>query len=99
MANIFVNIEKGVEVGASDLLKWLSSASTVATKEVAAAPTVLAALGTLLGSLESAITGASSIASSGGLNIALDEAEFAAIKGIWPEIKTFISAVVPAVKL
>ncbi len=29
MANILVNIEKGIEVGAEDILKWLTSAEKV----------------------------------------------------------------------
>ena len=46
MANILVNIEKGIEVGAEDVLKWLTGAEKV----LHAAPAVIAALATLGGS-------------------------------------------------
>lgn len=40
MANILVNIEKGIEIGAEDALKWLVSAG----KAFHAAPAAIAAL-------------------------------------------------------
>src|ERR1700674_3472852 len=41
MANILVNMEKGIEIGAEDVLKWLTGAN----KALHAAPEVVAALG------------------------------------------------------
>jgi hypothetical protein len=40
MANILVNIEKGIEIGAEDALKWLIGAG----KALYAAPAAIAAL-------------------------------------------------------
>ena len=48
MANILVNIEKGIEIGAEDALKWLTGAN----KALTAAPAVVAALATLIGAVE-----------------------------------------------
>ena len=52
MANILVNIEKGIEIGAEDALKWLSGAN----KALKATPAVVAALATLIGAVEKPIT-------------------------------------------
>ena len=60
MANIFVSIEKGIEVGAEDALKWLSSAN----KALIVAPTVVAALGTLFGQLEAPISNVAAVAAN-----------------------------------
>ena len=48
MANILVNIEKGIEIGAEDALKWLSGAN----QALHAAPEVVAALATLIAAVE-----------------------------------------------
>ena len=48
MANILVNIEKGIEIAAEDVLKWLTGANKV----LRAAPEVIAALATLISALE-----------------------------------------------
>lgn len=82
MPNILVNIEKGVEVGAEDLLKWLGKGQ----QAINAAPPVIAAVGTLLGAVASAITTTEAAAAAGGVNITLDTAAFNAIKGVWPQI-------------
>jgi hypothetical protein len=44
MVTILVNIEKGVEIGAEDALKWLTGAD----KAVHAAPAAIAALAVLV---------------------------------------------------
>src|SRR6202012_5008076 len=67
MASILVNSEKDVEIAAQDALKWLSSAS----KALTVAPSVVAALGTLFGQLETPIAAVAGVAAS-PLNIALD---------------------------
>jgi hypothetical protein len=48
MANILVNIEKGIEIAAEDVLKWLTGAN----KALKAAPQVVAALATLIAAVE-----------------------------------------------
>jgi hypothetical protein len=88
MANILVNIEKGIEVGASDLLKWINKGETA----LKAGPEVLAALGTLLSAVATVATDTSAAASASGLNIALDEADWVAIKAVWTDIVTTFAA-------
>lgn len=87
MANILVNIEKGVEVGAGDLLKFMSGAQSKLT----AAPQVIAALGVVLGAVNAAVVSAEGAAASSGLNIALDEATLAEIKALWPDVVKFLA--------
>ena len=48
MANILVNIEKGIEIAAEDVLKWLVGAG----KALHAAPAAIAALATMAAALE-----------------------------------------------
>ena len=86
MANIFLSIEKGIEVAASDVLKFITGAQKV----VSAAPQVAAALGTVLGAVATAVTTGEAAAAAGGLNFALDEAEIAALKAVWPDVVAFM---------
>ncbi|HVC46332.1 MAG TPA: hypothetical protein VND90_03710 [Terracidiphilus sp.] len=86
MANILVNIEKGIEIGAEDALKWLTGAN----KTLQAAPAVIAALGTLMGAIEKPITEFAGAASN-PLNIALDIQAVTDIRAVWPELKTFLA--------
>ncbi len=88
MANIFVSIEKGIEIGAEDALKWL----TGATKALAVAPTVVAALGTLFGQLEAPLSDVASAAAN-PLNITLDIQTVTDIKSVWPDIKQFLTSI------
>jgi succinate dehydrogenase hydrophobic anchor subunit len=85
MANILVNVEKGIEVAAADVLKWLGKAHTA----VNAAPAVVAALATLITQLEKPIMDISGVAAN-PLNIALDLQTATDLKAVWPEIKTFL---------
>ena len=85
MANILVSIEKGIEVGAEDALKWL----TRAEKVLFAAPTVIAALATVAGALEKPLTELAGAASN-PLNIALDLETVTDLKAAWPQVKTFL---------
>lgn len=86
MANILVNIEKGIEIGAEDALKWLTRANT----GLQAAPAVIAALGTLMGAIEKPITEVAGVASN-PLNIALDIQAVTDIRAVWPELKAFLA--------
>jgi hypothetical protein len=86
MANILVNIEKGIEIGAEDALKWLSGAS----KSMQAAPTVVAALATLIGAVDKPLTDVAAVAIN-PLNIPLDIQTVADLKAVWPQVKTFLT--------
>jgi hypothetical protein len=85
MANILVNIEKGIEIGAEDALKWLTGAN----KTLQAAPAVIAALGTLMGAIEKPITEVAGVVSN-PLNIALDVQAVSDIRAVWPQITAFL---------
>jgi hypothetical protein len=87
MANILVNLEKGIEIGAEDALKWLTGAN----KALHAAPAVVAALATLLGAVEKPL-GELAGAASNPLNIVLDVQTATDLKAVWPEVKQFLSS-------
>jgi hypothetical protein len=88
MANIFVSIEKGIEIGAQDALKWLTGAS----KALSIAPTVVAALGTLFGQLETPIADFTAAAVN-PLNISLDVQTVNDLKAVWPDIQQFLTSI------
>jgi hypothetical protein len=86
MANILVNIEKGIEIGAEDALKWLTGAD----KALHAAPAVVAALATLVGAVEKPMSELAGAAAN-PLNIALDIQTVTDLKAAWPEVKAFLT--------
>lgn len=86
MANILVNIEKGIEIAAEDALKWLTGAK----KALTAAPQVVAALATLIGAVEKPITELAGAAAN-PLNIALDIETVEDLKAVWPDVKAFLA--------
>jgi hypothetical protein len=87
MANILVNIEKGIEIGAEDALKWLTGAN----KALNAAPAVVAALATLVSAVERPVMDlAGDVANP--LNIALEAQTVTDLKAVWPEVKTFLTS-------
>jgi GTPase len=85
MANILIDVEKGIEVGAADVLKWLGKAQTA----IKAAPNVVAALATLVTALEKPILEVSAVAAN-PLNIPLDLQTATDLKAVWPDVKTFL---------
>ena len=85
MANILVNIEKGIEIGAEDALKWLTGAN----KALQAAPAVVAALATLVAAVEKPIADVAGVAAN-PLNIALDIQTVSDLKAAWPQVKAFL---------
>jgi len=85
MANILVNVEKGIEIGAGDALKWLGKAQTA----MSAAPGVIAALATLIGAVDKPLTELSAVVAN-PLNIPLDIQTATDLKAVWPEVKTFL---------
>ncbi len=86
MANILVSVEKGIEVGAADVLKWLAGAN----KAIAAAPGVIAALGTLIGALDKPVVELAAAAQN-PLNIPLDIETVRDLKAVWPDVKQFVA--------
>ena len=87
MANILVDIEKGIEIGAKDALRWLIGANNA----VQAAPEVVAALATLIGALEKPVQDVA-CAAANPLNIALDVQTVRDLKAAWPAVKKFLGA-------
>jgi hypothetical protein len=87
MANILVNIEKGIEIGAEDALKWLSGAN----KAFHAAPEVVAGLATLIGAVEKRLAEVTNAAQN-PLNIALDVQTVNDLKTVWPSVKQFLGS-------
>ena len=85
MANILVNIEKGIQVAASDILNFV----TKANKDLKTTPQVVAALAVLLGAVATAASNTASAAQAGGLNIVLDEADVTSLKAVWPDLVAF----------
>jgi hypothetical protein len=87
MANILVNIEKGIEIGAEDALKWLTGAN----KALKAAPAVIAALATLVGAVEKPLSELAGAAAN-PLNIALDVQTVTDLKAVWPDLEAFLES-------
>ena len=85
MANILVNVEKGIEIAAADALKWLGKAQTT----LSAAPGVVAALATLISAVDKPIAEVAAVAAN-PLNIALDIQTVNDLKAVWPEVKAFL---------
>jgi hypothetical protein len=85
MANILVSIEKGIEIGAEDALKWLTGAD----KALHAAPEVIAALATLVGAVEKPLAELAGAAAN-PLNIPLDIQTVNDLKAAWPQVKVFL---------
>ena len=86
MANILVSIEKGIEIGAEDALKWLTGAG----KAIHAAPQVIAALATLVGAVEKPLAEVAGVAAN-PLNIPLDIQTVNDLKAVWPDVKSFLA--------
>jgi hypothetical protein len=87
MANILVNIEKGIEIAAEDALKWLSGAN----KALQATPKVIAALATLAGAVEKPLSELAGAAAN-PLNIPLDIETVNDLRAVWPDVKTFLGS-------
>ncbi len=87
MANILVNIEKGIEIAAEDALKWLGKAHSALN----AAPSVVAALATLAAAVEKPLLDITGVAAN-PLNIVLDIQTARDLKAVWPDVKTFLES-------
>ena len=87
MANILVSIEKGIEIGAEDALKWLTGVD----RTLKAAPAVIAGLATLVSAIDKPLTDIGAAAVN-PLNIALDIQTVRDVKAVWPEVKQFLAS-------
>ena len=87
MASIVFNIEKGIEIGAEDVLKWLTGAN----KALRTAPEVVAALATLIAAIERPLADITGVAAN-PLNIALDVQTVNDLKAAWPAVKQFLTS-------
>ena len=85
MANILVNMEKGIEIGAGDILKWLTGAN----KAFHAAPEVVAALAILIGAVEKPLAEIAGVTAN-PLNISLDIQTVNDLKTAWPAVRQFL---------
>jgi hypothetical protein len=85
MANIVVSAEKGIEIAAEDVLRWLSGAG----KTLHAAPEVIAALAILAVTVEKPLFDLAGVAAN-PLNIPLDIQTATDLKAAWPELKLFL---------
>jgi hypothetical protein len=85
MANILVNIEKGIEISAEDALKWLTGVG----RPLKAAPKVVVALAVLVAALEKPLLDAE-VTATQPLNIPLDIQTAANLKAVWPEVKALL---------
>lgn len=85
-STLVMNVEKGLEVSASDVLKFLTKAETVTAT---AGPMVIAGLGTLLGAVGTAISTGQAAAAAGGVSVTLDAQTVTAVKSVWTDIEAF----------
>jgi hypothetical protein len=88
MANIALTIGKDIEVGAEDLLKWITKGTATVQ---GASPSVLAALGTLAGGVEKILADATTGAQNPLEALVNAPAELTDLKAAWPEVKTFLA--------
>jgi hypothetical protein len=87
MANILVNVEKGITIGVEDALRWLGKAKVLLT----AAPAVVAALATLVSAVEKPLIDMAGVAGN-PLNFALDYQTAIDLKTVWPDVKSFLES-------
>lgn len=85
MASIFVNMEHGIEVAATDVLKFLTQSEALTTKM---GPGVVAALGVLLGAAATSLS-ALSQAAAAPLDVQLDIQTVHDLQAVWPDVEAF----------
>ena len=83
MANILVNVEKGLEVACEDILSFIGKTSKNT-------PGAVAALGVLLGAVSKVVSEVASDAQNPTqlLNFSLTQQQIADIKAVWPDLVT-----------
>jgi hypothetical protein len=88
MANILLNLEHGIEVGAADVLRFLSATQNTTSK---LEPGAIAALAVVLGTLEKSLAGLNQTASA-PLNVTLDVATVNDLRAVWPSLLVFATS-------
>lgn len=86
VSTLIMNAERGVEVAAADVLRFLTRAEKVTAT---AGPQVIAGLGTLLGAVGAAIISGQAAAAQGGVNVPLDAQTVAAVRNVWADLEAF----------
>ena len=86
MANILVNVEKGIEIGADDALKWLNRAGKVLRHT----PAAIAALAILAGAVAGPLLEVAEAAAN-PLNIPLDIETVRNLQAAWPEVVALLA--------
>jgi hypothetical protein len=89
MANILLGIERGVEVAAEDVLKFVSGAVVTSSR---AEPSVVAGLGVLLGTVAKTLGDINGVVVN-PLNFSLDAATIEDLKTVWPAIVQFAGSI------
>jgi len=89
MANILLSVERGVEVAAEDVLKFVSCAVTASNK---AEPGVVAGLGVLLGTVAKTLRDNNGVVANPS-NFSLDAATIQDLKTVWPAIVQFAGSI------
>jgi hypothetical protein len=85
MANIVVSAEKGIEIAAEDVLRWLTGARKIPH----AAPEAIVALVILAVAAEKPLFELAGVVAN-PLNIPLDIQTATDLKAAWPELKLFL---------
>jgi hypothetical protein len=84
MAKISIGkIEKGIEVAAEDVLRFITGAQMKA-------PAAVAALGVLAGGIDAALTVVATAAENPTTLVVNLPTDIADIRLVWPEVKTFL---------
>jgi hypothetical protein len=87
MANVLADVEKGIEVGAETLLKFLNIGTKAATS---AGPSVIAGLGVLAGAVDKALTDVAEGAASPATLVLALPSDIADLKAVWPAVTAFL---------
>lgn len=89
MANIFISIEKGIEVAAEDVAKWINEGEAKVVKVTPGALAALALLATGVGKAALDVAGDAASPLANLINIPGQLADFLTL---WPELKALIQA-------
>lgn len=90
MANILLEIGKGIEVAAEDVLKWAGAADNATAKYT---PGALAAVGVVFAAVEKGAVDGAGAAAADGVNIVLDVATVNDIKAVWTDVKALLTSI------
>jgi hypothetical protein len=88
MANILINIAKGVEVAAEDVLEFITAANKIVQGE---GPAAVAAIGVLAAALDKAFNDAAAVAANPTSLTLAFASDVADIKAVWPAVKALLA--------